>query len=438
MKHISLEELNPLTPKQLQARDLMSEDDAGQILLSGGSRSGKTTIICRTLVLRCILSPGSTHAIFREHFNHLKASIISQTMPDVLRLWFPYLETKLNKSDWYLSIFVGGKESRIYYGGLDDKTRTEKILGQEHSSIYLNECSTISFSAYQMAITRLAQKSGLKLRVYLDCNPPLESHWLYKIFIKKQDPSTGEPLRRTNIYKYLRINPLDNQANIPQEYLEFLKDQPKSYQDRFFHGKFGSSVPNALWPDGLIKSIARPQTESEWIAFMSQIQRAVVAVDPSGCGQDVECANDQIGIVVCGLRQDGKAVVIDDQTGYYSPANWGKMVGQLYDKYGCDLALGESNFGGAMVEEVITSSYPNINYKEVKVTKGKHLRAEPIAGYYEQDKVLHVGNFIDIETEMSQFSTAGYLGEFSPNRVDGLVMGLHELLGKPKYNIGVF
>ena len=144
MRQIPLDELAPLTTKQMLARDLMTQDDALQILLSGGSRSGKTTIICRTLILRCILSPGSTHAIFREHFNHLKASIINQTMPDVLSLWFPYLHTKLNKSDWYLSVFVGGQESKIYYGGLDDKIRTEKILGQEHSSLYLNESSTIS------------------------------------------------------------------------------------------------------------------------------------------------------------------------------------------------------------------------------------------------------------------------------------------------------
>ena len=148
MKHIRLEDLAPLTDKQVQARDLISQEDSKQILLSGGSRSGKTTVFCRALVLRSIIAPGSTHVIFREHFNHLKASIISQTMPDVLKLWFPFLKTKLNHSDWYLSIFVDGEESRIYYGGLDDKTRTEKILGQEHSTIYLNECSTISFSAY--------------------------------------------------------------------------------------------------------------------------------------------------------------------------------------------------------------------------------------------------------------------------------------------------
>jgi phage terminase large subunit-like protein len=114
------------------------------------------------------------------------------------------------------------------------------------------------------------------------------------------------------------------------------------------------------------------------------------------------------------------------------------MVGQLYDKWQADVVLGEENFGGAMVKETITNAYPEINYKKITVTKGKHLRAEPQSGNYENGKVLHVGNYVDLEAEMSQFSTAGYLGEDSPNRVDALVMCLSELLSKPKYDIGVF
>ena len=144
----------------------------------------------------------------------------------------------------------------------------------------MNECSTISFSAYQLALTRLAQSSGLTLRVYLDCNPPLESHWLFKIFIKKIDPVTGEPLGRPNIYKYLRINPMDNEENLPKEYIEDLKHLSKSQKERFFYGNFGSSVPNALWPDGSIKTIARPDSQQEWSSITNRLQRVVVAVDP--------------------------------------------------------------------------------------------------------------------------------------------------------------
>lgn len=439
MRQLSLDELAPLTLKQQEARKILAEPDLNHILLAGGSRSGKTVMLCRTLVLRCLISPGSTHVIFREHFNHIKASIIDQTMPEVLRLWFPYLKTKMNRSDWVLNIFLGNKTSKIYFGGLDDKIRTEKILGQEHSTIYLNECSTISFQAYNLALTRLAQKSNLKLKMFFDCNPPLQSHWIYKLFVKKVSPVTNEPLRRPEKYKMLIMNPKDNMENLPADYMENLKDLPKAQQDRFLHGLFGSSVPNALWPEKIIKHVPRPESEKEWTLLKSRLKRIVIAVDPSGCGQDVECLNDQIGIVVVGLREDGKALVLQDETGYYSPANWGKLVARLWDKWGADAILWEANFGGHLVEENISNHDRNMKLKKVTVTRGKHLRAEPQAAQYEKDKVLHVGRFVDMETEMSQFSTAGYLGENSPNRVDCLVMALKELLGTKKYSdIGVF
>ena len=124
-----------LTNVQHKANNLM--DSAAQhVLLRGGSRSGKTTVICRALCIRS-LKATSTHAVLREKFNHLKHSIIFDTMPKVLDLWFPNIKVGLNKSDWFHE-FPNG--SRIVYGGLDDKERAEKILGQEHSTMYLNEC----------------------------------------------------------------------------------------------------------------------------------------------------------------------------------------------------------------------------------------------------------------------------------------------------------
>jgi G:T/U-mismatch repair DNA glycosylase len=62
---------------------------------------------------------------------------------------------KIDKQDWYAEM---GDQAQIWFGGLDDKERTEKILGQEYATLYLNECSQIPFASREMAVTRLAQQ----------------------------------------------------------------------------------------------------------------------------------------------------------------------------------------------------------------------------------------------------------------------------------------
>jgi len=85
------------------------------------------------------------------------------------------------------------------------------------------------------------------------------------------------------------------------------------------------------------------------------------------------------------------------------------------------MIVGEINYGGAMVQHVIQTARPRTPFQMVTATRGKAVRAEPISALYEQGKVRHVGNFADLEEELTSFSTVGYLGENSPNRADALV-----------------
>src|SRR5690242_16680787 len=106
--------------------------DATNIMLFGGSRSGKTFLTVRNVMMRAIKAPGSRHLIARFRFNHVKASIILDTFPKVMKLCFPQVTYNLNKSDWYVTLPNG---SEIWFAGLDDKERTEKILGLEFVTI---------------------------------------------------------------------------------------------------------------------------------------------------------------------------------------------------------------------------------------------------------------------------------------------------------------
>ena len=85
-------------------------------------------------------------------------------------------------------------------GGLNDKERTDKILGQKHATIYLNECSQISYSARNKAMTRLSQRrivdqlgsahigKQLRLKMFYDENPPSMAHWSYPLFMEGVEP----------------------------------------------------------------------------------------------------------------------------------------------------------------------------------------------------------------------------------------------------------
>ena len=159
-----------LTPKQAEAQTLLG-GNAEHIMLLGGSRSGKTFLLCRSIAVRMLKAEGSRHLVARYRLAHAKASIWRDTWPKMLAVCFPGLAeaSKPNKSDL---IYTFPNKSEMWLGGLDDKERVDKVLGNEYATVYLNECSQISYSARETLLTRLAQKTDLKLREYLDCTPP--------------------------------------------------------------------------------------------------------------------------------------------------------------------------------------------------------------------------------------------------------------------------
>ena len=118
------------TTKQIEACNILNKYEHS--MLFGGSRSGKTAIIIRNIFLRATKLP-SRHLIVRFRFNHAKTSLWYDTIPKVLRLAFPGMQHTMNKSDWFITVPTArGGESQIWLGGIDDKDRVEKILGNEY------------------------------------------------------------------------------------------------------------------------------------------------------------------------------------------------------------------------------------------------------------------------------------------------------------------
>jgi predicted phage terminase large subunit-like protein len=160
---------------------------------------------------------------------------------------------------------------------------------------------------------------------------------------------------------------------------------------------------------------------------LPDMQRIVVAVDPSGSGDTDNADNDAIGIVVAGLGTDGNGYVIEDLTIKAGPSTWGKVVTTAFDRHQADIVVGETNYGGDMVRQVIQTARPRTPFRKVVASRGKVVRAEPISSLVEDGKVRMVGYFPELEEELSGFTTNGYIGEGSPNRADAFVWAFAEL-----------
>lgn len=395
------------------------------VMLFGGSRSGKTFIIVRAIVIRALAAAGSRHAILRFRFNHVKASIVRDTFPKVMSLCFPEVTYNIDKTDWFAQ-FPNG--SQIWFGGLDDKERTEKILGQEHATIYLNESSQIIYSSVLLAITRLAQvvtytlegvTKTLRPKMLFDCNPPSQAHWSYKLWIAGVDPETNKPISNPDDYASLKMNPADNSDNLSPVYLKTLQNMPARMKKRFYDGDFASTTENALW---------NIETIEKWkVDDVPDMQRIIVAVDPSGSGDEDNLENDAIGIVVAGLGVDGNGYLLEDLTVKGGPATWGNVATTAYDRHAADKIIGETNYGGEMVKFVVRTAKPGVPFKKVTASRGKVVRAEPISSLHEQGKIRFVGDFQDLEDELYSFTTMGYIGEKSPNRADAFIWAMSEL-----------
>lgn len=408
------------TTIQQRAIDLFISG-ATRFLLYGGSRSGKSFIIIFAQLLIACRFAGSRHLVCRFRFNHVKNSIWLDTLKKVLIICFPTLNVKWNNQDYFITLPNG---SELWIGGLDDKERSEKILGMEFLTIFVNEASQISYEAFTTLLTRLAQKCTTteneivieaKNLLFVDENPPSKKHWSYKLFVEKIEPETNKSLSYIDQYGHLKMNPADNLENISEDYLALLDSLPERKRKRFLRGEFGDDSEGALWTDELINETRVIQAPT--------LKRIIVSIDPAVTSKDT---SDETGLCVQGISFDNNIYFLEDASGIYTPTEWAKEAVSLYRKWKADRIVGEVNNGGDLIETVLRTVDKNVSYKSVYATRDKLTRAEPIAALYEQGKAHLVGEHLDLELEMTSWE--GKKGEKSPNRIDALVWGATELI----------
>lgn len=176
--------------------------------------------------------------------------------------------------------------------------------------------------------------------------------------------------------------------------------------------------PDALWSRALI--------ERSRVAEAPPLQRIVVAIDPPASSKP---GADSCGIVAVGRSGDGVYFVLEDASAQgLTPAGWAAKAVGLYHRLEADAIVAEINMGGEMVRAVIRETDSVVPIREVRASRGKYVRAEPVAALYEQAKVKHVGSFPLLEDEMCDFGPGGLSNNRSPDRLDALVWAVTALV----------
>ena len=225
--------------------------------------------------------------------------------------------------------------------------------------------------------------------------------------------------------KVTRGTTYDNKANLAAT---FFTRVIKKYEGtrlgrQELNAEMLDSNPNALWT---LKNIDLYRISQASVP--KNLQRIAVGVDPAVTSNSDSA---ETGIVCAAVDfQDPQHFYVfeDASIEMASPDKWAQRVVDTYNTWSADRVVGEVNNGGELVESVIRGKSPNISYNDVRATRGKTRRAEPIAALYEQGRVHHVGSFSKMEDQMCEFDPSVELSEGkSPDRMDALVWVLTEL-----------
>ena len=186
-------------------------------------------------------------------------------------------------------------------------------------------------------------------------------------------------------------------------------------RDRYGHiwlGNYEPAAIGAIWDRGTIHGCRVDEP--------SALGRIVVGIDPA-------TENGTHGIVACGADEHSHGYVLEDASRTGAPRDWANTALALFDKWEADAFVAEINQGGAMVKATLEAARPGVPVIEVRATRGKHVRAEPISALYSFGRIHHCGTFAELEDQMCLTTAAGYMGEDSPDRMDAMVWGMTEL-----------
>ena len=290
---------------------------------------------------------------------------------------------------------------------LYNATEPDQLRGPQYDAAWCDELAKWRYARETWDQLQFGLRLGDHPRVMITTTPrPIE---LIKAIVAGQEGRVAVTRGRT----------MDNAANLAETFMRKIvgRYQGTRLGRQELDAEILGDIPGALWTMANLDAHRRHvQPEN--------LGRIVVAVDPAVSeGED----SNEHGIIVAGMTSDNEGVVLADVSVSGSPLDWARKAIAMYDDFGADGIVAEVNQGGDMVPYTLRSVRKNIKVIEVRASRGKHVRAAPIASLYEQGRISHIGAFPDLETQMTQMTDAGYEGDGSPDRVDALVWAFSAL-----------
>lgn len=347
----------------------------------------------------------------RQGYKHI--ALIGQTVADVrdtmvevgpssiLKIAKPH-ERPLYEPSKRRLVFPSGAIATTFSGDEPDQLR-----GPQFDTAWVDELAKMKYPEETWDNLEFSLRLGDKPQVFVTTTPrPIR---IIKQLLK--DPKTID----------VRFSTLDNADNLAPQYLQRIMEKYAGTRlgRQELEGEILDDNPNALWQREVIESLRVQQHPT--------LVRVVTGVDPAvTSGSD----SADTGIVTAGLDAAGHYFVLADSTLHGSPNEWGMAVVMAHHKHQGDRVIGEVNNGGDLVEANLRTVDRNIPYTGVRATRGKAVRAEPVAALYEQGKVHHVGVFPELEDQMCSWQP----GEKSPDRLDALVWAITDLMEKQPHS----
>ena len=302
-----------------------------------------------------------------------------------------------------LIVWPHGAKATLYSGDVPDQFRGPQFDGAwiDELAKYKNPCETLQH-------LNLALRLGQYPQVIITTTPrPLK---LLEDLVAQSKCDKNVRLTRGTTY--------DNLNNLAKGYATFLK---REYEGTLLgaqevRGELMSLRDSALWKRELL--------DKHRFRQCPEFSRVVIGIDPATTNHE---KSDETGIVVAGVDHQGKAYVLEDLSGRYDPVHWSKRAIEAYYQYKADRIVAETNKGGDMIEDLLRAHDQNVSFKAVRATRGKGIRAEPVAALYEKGRVYHREQGLDkLEQQMMSY-IPGQTSK-SPDRIDALVWALTELM----------
>jgi phage terminase large subunit-like protein len=280
----------------------------------------------------------------------------------------------------------------------------DQLRGPAHDTVWIDELAKFKYPEETWDNMEMGLRLGDNPQVFCTTTPrPIP---IIKRLVK--DPTTID----------VRFSTSQNADNLSPIFLKRIQERYAGTRlgRQELEGEILDDNPNALFQRAIIENLRISERSCP------QLIRVAVAMDPAVTGNK---KSDETGIIAGGIAATGHGYVLQDASLRGSPAEWARAGVRTFYARQADRIVGEVNNGGDLIEVNIRTVDRNVPFTAVHASRGKAIRAEPVAGIYEQGRIHHVGTFPQLEDQMCDWQP----GDESPDRMDALVWLMWDLFG---------